>query len=582
MDQDGIQEPDTSVIGNDVPGILDTVGGDKTVFVDSRAETTVDFSGFELIDDDVPVQTCTEDGGMFCPCEEGSDCNVGWCVETSEGKVCPPVCVEECPSGWTCEQVVVGSDVAWLCLPMHTWLCLPCTTSQDCYAGIPDNGARCLPHGDTGAYCGGTCSSSTDCPSGYSCVQTDSVEGLQSFQCVPNSGECLCNDRFALAGTKTSCVRQNDLGRCQGEWACSSAGMTDCSAPEPAQESCNLKDDDCDGETDEDLNGSECIITTQYGECSGIFACNNGQAVCQGLPAVEEICNGNDDDCDGSVDEGFADTDHDQQADCVDDDDDDDGFADFADCQPLNSAVPSCSGKECGDDGCGGSCGDCILGYACQNGDCVCVPKCDGKECGPDGCGGSCGDCLPGAGCQGGICECIPNCTGKECGDNGCGGSCGDCLVGWGCQGGQCVCSPNCTGKDCGDNGCGGSCGTCPSGFLCQSGICQCIPNCVGKQCGDNGCGGSCGTCAGSYTCAPSGVCQPPNPCGDLTYNGACEDLMTLRVCHEPGNQGLACKNPPYCEVSEVNCMLGCIYSGGVGACECFTGMCDCICLTGE
>jgi hypothetical protein len=36
--------------------------------------------------------------------------------------------------------------------------------------------------------------------------------------------------------------------------------------------------------------------------------------------------------------------------------------------------VPDCEGKECGDDGCGGSCGACETGYYCDNG--ICVEEC--------------------------------------------------------------------------------------------------------------------------------------------------------------------------------------------------------------
>ncbi len=96
------------------------------------------------------------------------------------------------------------------------------------------------------------------------------------------------------------------------------------------------------------------------------------------------------------------------------------------------TCTPDCTGKECGDDGCGGSCGTCEDGFVCQDGQCVgCTPDCTGKECGDDGCGGSCGTCddpaKPICNAQG-ICEaCTPNCDGKECGDDGCGGSCGDC-----------------------------------------------------------------------------------------------------------------------------------------------------------
>ncbi|MGC8926759.1 MAG: hypothetical protein ACP5QK_02425 [Myxococcota bacterium] len=34
--------------------------------------------------------------------------------------------------------------------------------------------------------------------------------------------------------------------------------------------------------------------------------------------------------------------------------------------------IPNCSGKECGDDGCGGSCGDCGSNASCNVNRCVC------------------------------------------------------------------------------------------------------------------------------------------------------------------------------------------------------------------
>jgi len=54
---------------------------------------------------------------------------------------------------------------------------------------------------------------------------------------------------------------------------------------------------------------------------------------------------------------------------------------------------------------------------------------CHGKQCGDDGCGGSCGTCAPGTTCnaEGACVTCTPSCAGKSCGDDGCGGSCGTC-----------------------------------------------------------------------------------------------------------------------------------------------------------
>lgn len=67
--------------------------------------------------------------------------------------------------------------------------------------------------------------------------------------------------------------------------------------------------------------------------------------------------------------------------------------------------VPDCSGVECGDDGCGGSCGLCDHPEACYvEGYCVpqsvCLETCSHKECGGDDCGGVCGACPSGQECD--------------------------------------------------------------------------------------------------------------------------------------------------------------------------------------
>jgi len=109
--------------------------------------------------------------------------------------------------------------------------------------------------------------------------------------------------------------------------------------------------------------------------------------------------------------------------------------------------VPSCSEKQCGDDGCAGVCGECLDGQVCLDHLCACKPEdhlgcCADDVCWFDGCGSQ-GEVATHcqAGCSEGEClACLPDCAGKECGDDGCGASCGACDAGSSCQAGDCTC----------------------------------------------------------------------------------------------------------------------------------------------
>lgn len=68
-----------------------------------------------------------------------------------------------------------------------------------------------------------------------------------------------------------------------------------------------------------------------------------------------------------------------------------------------------------------------------------CSPNCDDRECGADGCGGSCGSCSNGSCGSDGWCECQPSCAGTVCGDDGCGSLCGVCAGNLQCARGACL-----------------------------------------------------------------------------------------------------------------------------------------------
>ena len=108
---------------------------------------------------------------------------------------------------------------------------------------------------------------------------------------------------------------ERDFGACSsdGVFACDEFGELVCNAPEPEGdfEVCNGEDDDCDGETDEDFPVGE-YCDAGIGACSsdGYLRCfDDFELVCEPelerIEPVNEMCNGRDDDCDGDTDEDF-------------------------------------------------------------------------------------------------------------------------------------------------------------------------------------------------------------------------------------------------------------------------------------
>ncbi|MFT3711608.1 MAG: hypothetical protein QM817_28560 [Archangium sp.] len=227
--------------------------------------------------------------------------------------------------------------------------------------------------------------------------------------------------------------------------------------------------------------------------------------------------------------------------------------------------TPQCAGKQCGSDGCGGSCGTCMSGQSCSaTSQCNCQPQCAGKQCGNDGCGGVCGTCMGGQMCTpGGTCACTPSCAGRTCGSDGCGGTCGSCAATEFCNtAGACEMGSNpCAGKSCGPDGQGGSCGSCAAGRMCNASG-QCVVQagpCAGLQCGPDGRGGSCGECGANEECNAAGMCAPVvdgcgvRLCGDDGFGGSCGTCGDAEECSPQGtcvksmsvNGGCGCTSAP-------------------------------------
>ncbi|MCS6798177.1 MAG: MopE-related protein [Myxococcota bacterium] len=229
-------------------------------------------------------------------------------------------------------------DYRCLCMPGEPCTCEP-PRAQPCYEGPYGTGGvgrcrgglrDCLPSGEGGprwGECVGQVLPGVECEGGRANGEDDDCDGLVDEGCRDMDGDGAswpddCDDGSAAVrpGAREVCNgRDDDCNGSVDEGVTNGCGG--CGAPAAAETCDNGLDDDCNGEVDDGCgcpSGSEGTCYTGPPGTAGVGRCRAGTYRCEGLEfgrwtectgavgPLPEVCNGEDDDCDGEVDERWA------------------------------------------------------------------------------------------------------------------------------------------------------------------------------------------------------------------------------------------------------------------------------------
>jgi len=377
---------------------------------------------------------------------------------------------------------------------------------------------------------------------------------------------------------------------CQGagQFVCNAAGTdVECTvtATGPTPEVCDGRDNDCDGLIDEAPGQGELAMPgvgiacgTDIGECkTGVSICSNGKIVCDAVGPTAEVCDGKDNDCNGSVDDGVV-----LPGDKCNPDGLTSGQSVQGECRTGNfvcrgaegwkcqggvgPAPEICDGKDNDCDGQIDNNASCAAGYVCI--DAECVPTCtQGGEqyhsCPADRYCNQAGVCALMACARqpcaaGSICNlngdgtCVDPCAKSNCSASG--GTCvnGVCID---CYSKGCPTGQLCIGRQCKVDPCAGT--TCAAGQFCSAGVC--VPSCAGVTC-EKGQACSQGVCSKApceQTCDSDSFCDVtthscrPTPCSAVNCSAGMLCLNTTGLCTNDPCEQVRCGSGQVCVVGD-------------------------------
>jgi hypothetical protein len=173
----------------------------------------------------------------------------------------------------------------------------------DCQAGCV-NDQECLT-GEVGICADGLVDCNND--GTYTCV-SNMEPTVESCDGLDNDCDGIVDNNIGIVDTVCNTFLYGICG--DGLWACQNGGLS-CNPmyyPGTISEICDGFDNDCDGlddEFDSDIVLNDCEVGMNPPLCqNGMQACIDGAMICVTPPGTTEICDGQDNDCDGETDEG--------------------------------------------------------------------------------------------------------------------------------------------------------------------------------------------------------------------------------------------------------------------------------------
>jgi hypothetical protein len=215
---------------------------------------------------------------FFASCATDADCASGLCREA--------VCTRSCASDDQCGD---GVCVQSVCAPYAT---VRCESDAACQKLLVPGGCK------VGTCVAGRCSATVSCDDANPCT----TDACDQAVCRHDPGSGPCDDGDACTSGDVC-----KTGTCAGV-------ALDCSDQDPCTtDSCGAKG--CAhlqiaGCCTPKLSGGAtvaCSKTGPAGQCAGIVQICNGIEACDAATPATETCNGQDDDCDGAIDEGTCD-----------------------------------------------------------------------------------------------------------------------------------------------------------------------------------------------------------------------------------------------------------------------------------